>query len=246
MTEYANNVIPRPVIIYWMYRDEAGRRVVLTPPEQGSAMKGRFYCTPLCAGSASFLAHHGHCAACGRSAPADLRGCACEKDGSDVLDLRLTGARQEQFDRILDAELDLHRKAARIKAGKPDRNPLTEEEVRQLLELQDGLCFYCANELPPGRRGPQYDRDHDVPVERGGKTIFENTVRACPICNREKGNDDGYEFELLLRRARKPEMKVRYAAMRVRFRLGMRRLGRKHIACDANRVWLVLQRPAPR
>jgi hypothetical protein len=33
MTERANNVIPRRIIFYWMYRDQAGRRVELTPPE---------------------------------------------------------------------------------------------------------------------------------------------------------------------------------------------------------------------
>jgi 5-methylcytosine-specific restriction endonuclease McrA len=243
MTDRVTNAIPRPVIIYWMYRDDVGRRVVLTPPDQGSAMTGRFYSTPLRERFAAFLVQHSRCAACSQSAPTDLCACACGKDGLDVLDLRLTGTDEAEFDRILKSELDLHRKAARIEAGKPDRNPLTEDEVGLLLKLQDGLCFYCANELPPGRSGPQFDRDHYVPVERGGKTTLENTVLACPFCNRKKGNEDGYEFGLQMRGARKPEMKARYAAMRTRFRIFMRRLGRKHIACDASRAALVLRRP---
>lgn len=246
MTERANTVISRPVIIYWMYRDDAGRRVVLTPPERGSGMKGLFYSKPLRASFTAFLALHGQCAACGRSAFADLRACACGKDGEDVLDLHLTGASQKEFDRLLDVELDLHRKAARTEAGKTERNSLTEEEVRLLLGLQDGLCFYCANELLSGHGGPKFDRDHYVPIARGGKTILENTVLACPTCNRKKSDSDGYAFELHMRRTRKPEMMARYAAMRIRFRLSMRQLGRKHIACDANRRSLVLQRPGTR
>lgn len=207
-------------------------------------MRGSFYSTPLRAGFATFLALHGRCAACNQPVPAELSACACSLDAHDVLDLRLTGVDQEEFDRRLSAEIDLYCKSTRIAAGKPEQKPLTEDEIKLLVKLQDGLCWYCADKLPLGRDGPTFDCDHYVPVERGGKTTLENTVLACPRCDRSKGKDDGYEYELKMRHARKPELKLRYAVMRRQFRLAMRKLGRNHIACDGNRAALVLRRPS--
>jgi len=60
--------------------------------------------------------------------------------------------------------------------------------------VRDGFrCAYC---------GSQRDRlsiDHIIPRSRGGKTIFENCVAACKICNLKKGGRTPSEAGMYLR-----------------------------------------------
>lgn len=53
-----------------------------------------------------------------------------------------------------------------------------------LFELYGGVCFWC---------NTKFDRkdltvDHVVPVSKGGKTSWENTVPSCKACNFKKGD----------------------------------------------------------
>jgi 5-methylcytosine-specific restriction endonuclease McrA len=49
----------------------------------------------------------------------------------------------------------------------------------------DWICQYCESDLTPKTA----TMDHVLPVSKGGKTMFENIVAACPLCNANKGNN---------------------------------------------------------
>ena len=56
---------------------------------------------------------------------------------------------------------------------------------RKNLYLRDLYqCQYCGDTFD----APELTIDHVVPVSRGGKTTWDNTVAACEECNRNKGN----------------------------------------------------------
>lgn len=58
----------------------------------------------------------------------------------------------------------------------------TEADVKQQYATQAGKCYWC--DKPLG----SFERDHVVPLTRGGTNWPENIVVACPTCNRSKGN----------------------------------------------------------
>lgn len=47
------------------------------------------------------------------------------------------------------------------------------------------ICSYCLRNL----ERKDCTLDHVLPISKGGKTNFENTVTACNNCNSSKGND---------------------------------------------------------
>ena len=50
-----------------------------------------------------------------------------------------------------------------------------------------GECAYCGR--PEGRaKADKFDREHFVPLSRGGKTVRSNIGPACRKCNRGRGN----------------------------------------------------------
>lgn len=50
-----------------------------------------------------------------------------------------------------------------------------------------GKCCYCG--CSEGRaKADKFDREHLVPVSRGGKTVRNNIVPSCRRCNRGRGN----------------------------------------------------------
>jgi 5-methylcytosine-specific restriction endonuclease McrA len=55
----------------------------------------------------------------------------------------------------------------------------TEAEWLQQFETYAGRCAYC--------REPATERDHVMPLCRGGSNTIENIVPACRACNAQKG-----------------------------------------------------------
>lgn len=56
-----------------------------------------------------------------------------------------------------------------------------------------GCCAYCGK--PEGRAAAdKLDRDHLVPISKGGKTVKNNVIPACRKCNRGRGNKDWKEW----------------------------------------------------
>lgn len=71
---------------------------------------------------------------------------------------------------------------------------LTLPEWRQLLEDADYCCTYCGNSLdafwPP-------EKDHKIPVARGGQHTKDNITPACKSCNsskKDKTQDEYFEY----------------------------------------------------
>jgi len=76
---------------------------------------------------------------------------------------------------------------------------------RGVLQRDNYTCAYCG--IQPGgsmQRGQLLTRqdftiDHIVPVSRGGKNTWGNTVCACPQCNQRKGSRMPHEAQMTLR-----------------------------------------------
>jgi hypothetical protein len=64
-------------------------------------------------------------------------------------------------------------------------------------KLHDYRCFYC------GEKSYSLERDHAIPIDRGGKDHASNIVPACKSCNRSKGTMTPEEFEAYLCRKAK-------------------------------------------
>jgi 5-methylcytosine-specific restriction endonuclease McrA len=47
------------------------------------------------------------------------------------------------------------------------------------------ICNYCGKKL----QKKDCTLDHVLPISKGGKTVFENTVTSCSPCNSSKGNN---------------------------------------------------------
>ncbi|NJN93700.1 MAG: HNH endonuclease [Anaerolineales bacterium] len=74
---------------------------------------------------------------------------------------------------------------------------------KAVLQRDKYICVYCG--LRPGdeQRGQILSRqsftvDHIMPVSRGGKNTWVNTVCACPVCNQRKGNRTPHEANMKL------------------------------------------------
>lgn len=71
------------------------------------------------------------------------------------------------------------------------RPPLTRTN---LLYRDSHKCQYCSVEL----KRENATIDHVIPKSRGGKTIWENVVIACSICNLKKGRNTPLEARMPL------------------------------------------------
>lgn len=67
----------------------------------------------------------------------------------------------------------------------------TVAEWRELVGLHCGLCFYCG--LPK-----KLERDHRVPLSRGGNDNIENIMPSCRMCNLRKSARTTREYLALL------------------------------------------------
>lgn len=69
---------------------------------------------------------------------------------------------------------------------------LSDDVWRLIREMYDGRCYYC------GKGGKKLQREHRVPLARGGSNDISNIVPSCEACNRRKGilTDDEF-FKLL-------------------------------------------------
>lgn len=71
----------------------------------------------------------------------------------------------------------------------------TNEDWQAALLHFRGVCCYCGR--PEGRaKDARFDREHFVPLSRGGKTTRYNIGPACRKCNRGRGNKPLFEWFL--------------------------------------------------
>lgn len=80
-----------------------------------------------------------------------------------------------------------------LKAGNGGRH--TAAQWRALCEAWEWSCFYCGS--PVGEYAAE--RDHKLPIARGGPDDISNIAVSCSGCNRRKGTRTSEEF--LARRA---------------------------------------------
>jgi 5-methylcytosine-specific restriction endonuclease McrA len=75
---------------------------------------------------------------------------------------------------------------------------------RTVLQRDTFTCGYCGRKPGDTRGGQPLNRadmtvDHILPVSRGGKNTWSNTVCACKDCNQRKGNRMPHEAGMRLR-----------------------------------------------
>lgn len=66
----------------------------------------------------------------------------------------------------------------------------TEKEVVALFEKQKGKCACCFCRIYK----KSMNRDHIIPLSKGGSDHISNIQLTCPTCNRKKGALDPFEF----------------------------------------------------
>ncbi len=81
---------------------------------------------------------------------------------------------------------ELHRKRRNLKNDLPAT--LTEKEWIELLKFSNYCCYYC------GKKVDQLQREHKIPVSKGGGYTKENIVPACRSCNAKKHTLTEIEF----------------------------------------------------
>jgi len=77
-------------------------------------------------------------------------------------------------------------RARRIGAAVSD---FTDAQWRELLAEHDQSCFYC------GATGVTLEREHMIPLSRGGNHTKSNIVPSCGPCNRRKAGKTADEFQ---------------------------------------------------
>jgi 5-methylcytosine-specific restriction endonuclease McrA len=74
---------------------------------------------------------------------------------------------------------------------------------KAVLQRDNFTCAYCGIQPGDRQRGrtmvkSSFTVDHILPVSRGGKNTWGNTVCACPLCNQRKGNRMPHEAQMKL------------------------------------------------
>lgn len=176
---------------------------------------------PLTTQLADRLLRYGHCSACGRPAPSRLDACQCGHIPQQGGTLEVTisdRAAEPQFDKLVVQLLDGAKSTTRRSRLAAVPSTLTEAEVNMLLTWQRSMCFYCGMPFQVETGKTIFRRDHVIALLHGGATSIENTVLTCVSCNARKGSGDAMLFVRRMARARAPELKLEYAAMRQSFR----------------------------
>lgn len=65
----------------------------------------------------------------------------------------------------------------------------TAEDIRLLMKMQHGKCWWCEADLDD-----KYHVDHRIPLSRGGSNDPSNLCLACPTCNTSKQDKLPHEW----------------------------------------------------
>lgn len=95
----------------------------------------------------------------------------------------------KSYSLLSEKEKNIRRKHARLAWHKrrslhyKNGGYFTEEQIHQLYLEQEGKCFYCNCDL-----NGVFQRDHYIPVSKGGTSWIENIRLSCRPCNASKGD----------------------------------------------------------
>lgn len=125
--------------------------------------------------------------------------CSCcgeEKPLSDFYTQSITGLPSKQCKQCVNIKRSVERNKRRHnkfiskeKCRTGEVPELTLAEWKECMLHFKGCCAYCGK--PEGRtKAEKLDRDHLIPISKGGKTVKNNVIPACRTCNRGRGNRD--------------------------------------------------------
>lgn len=132
-----------------------------------------------------------------------LYKCTCCKEEKPICDFykeAYTGLPTKQCKKCI----DIKRKVQREK--RQHNKFVAKERCREIEDIEYSISSWCAAMLffrggcafcskTEGRsKKERFDRDHLIPISKGGKTTKENIVPACKKCNRGRGNKDWKEW----------------------------------------------------
>jgi len=84
------------------------------------------------------------------------------------------------------------RRQSKTRAGEREIiNTLTAEEWLDILKQHDFKCAYCGKDLFDLFTKPE--RDHVIPINKGGNNTKENILPSCRSCNAKKHNKLSYK-----------------------------------------------------
>lgn len=169
-----------------------------------------------------FIERAACCHYCGSKISLPLKACACGHEGEGFYRATLVASinhhtHGEELSRLIKRQqgrVNNRRRAA--EAAKNGGTPLTSAEKQELLEVQQGMCFYCGCDLVAGGKSC-FHHDHFVPVAHGGRTDLENAVLACGACNAEKRAFAGYPYLLWRSEGQSTQTHGALLAMRAAF-----------------------------
>ena len=69
----------------------------------------------------------------------------------------------------------------------------TLDDWRDVMLHFHGQCAFCGKTEGRAKK-ERFDRDHLIPLSKGGKTERKNIIPACSKCNRGRGNKDWLEW----------------------------------------------------
>ncbi len=159
----------------------------------------------------NFFVSHGRCHYCDAPIASDLRQCSCEAQFNNFEDpphltIRYPVELDSEFKKLFRRESSRTKRRVRLKLLEKNGGTHTQEDVRDLLKIQEGLCYFCGVRFRDDTKGNQFHVDHFEPLYLGGRNDVQNLVLTCSSCNLTKGTQDGDSFERKARRMRDPEI----------------------------------------
>lgn len=76
----------------------------------------------------------------------------------------------------------------------------SNERLSDIFDKTDGHCRHCGKQLSFSNFGKRYARggwevDHSVPISKGGSDNLRNLWSTCWICNLDKSNTRGTQYD---------------------------------------------------
>lgn len=191
--------------------------IEIVEPDSTSHLLARSFPLKLPIDIANFIHTYCKCKFCGRPIASDLRRCSCGEPNIDGRHL-WAECTHDNFENILKPILDREgnrvRRARRQQRLEANGGSYTQQEIAELYEIQEGICYFCGTPISKKSRQNRMHIDHYEPVLLGGTNDISNLVLTCAACNLDKGAFDGDVYESYARKKRHPDVGRRLGKIR--------------------------------